>query len=258
MSHEIALRWTAERVRLGFSQADMARKLDVSRETIRKWENGLAVPNSEALSVTFGFGFDIQYILTGVRSEAATQAMSSISIGSVAGVGVAQDGANVSVVNTQRHITKTIAQVKPGEDHISDAQAATLKSLVDKIVDIEAKVKRKPATHQSVWATLNKFCKVTTYRLIPAGRFDAARKYLDQWIGRLNAMSSAPVKDGDNWRKRHYSYIKVNTKDPADGAALAAFLQKLGVTSLTDLSNDDLEKVYRYIAGRRSKRRHMD
>ena len=66
-------------------------------------------------------------------------------------------------------------------------------------------------------------------------------------------MASAPIKDGDSWRKRRYAYIKVNSKEPDDAQALQGFLEKRNVESISDLSNDDLEAAYRYMAGRKKK-----
>lgn len=256
MSAEISLRLTEERGRLGFSQADLARKLGVTRETMRKWEAGLSAVSSEALSEAFQLGFDVQYVLTGVRAATAMRTTHSVTTGPVAaGIGVIMAGANGKVINTTKHITRTEAIVSPGVEHISDEQAAILTRMVQEIVDTEAKLKTKPATHRSVWATLNHHCGVPRYRLISRTKFEQARLYLHQWMGRLNAMSSAPVKDGDAWRKRHYAYIKINSKDAADLAAIEAYMTKhFGTTKLTSVSNDELERVYRYVASRRTRR----
>lgn len=254
MNHEIAMRWTAERARLGFSQADIARKLGVSRESVRKWENGLGIPNSEALAVAFHLGFDIQYVLTGVAAHRPTNApdpISAVKVGS--GVGVATGNSTIHLVQTTNHTTRITADVKPGVDHITDQQAAALLALVNDIVVAETTLKKKPTTHGAVWGALNHYCKVPKYRLIRLDQFDAARAYLYKWLGRLNSMASAPIKDGDNWRKRRYSYLKVNSKEPHDAQALQGFLNARNVESIADLSNDDLEAAYRYMTGRKKK-----
>lgn len=153
-----------------------------------------------------------------------------------------------------RNITKAIS--KPGDEHITISQRADLTKLVDKIVETEANLKKAPKSRRAVWASLNAHCRVNTYTLIAASDFEKASKFLYQWLGRLNSSASAPVKDGDNWRKRHYAYIKINTKDPADAAAVDAYMaRRFKAKSLTELSNDELDAVYKYVAGRRNKRR---
>lgn len=256
LSEEISLRLTEERVRVGFSQADMARKLGVTRETMRKWEAGLSMVSSEALSSAFQLGVDVQYVLTGVRAAPRQDAGTAVVSGPISsGIGIVMQGANAQIVNTTKHVTQTKAVVNPGQEHITDAQAATLTALVQQIVDTEAKLKKSPSGHRSVWAALNRHCGVPQYRLIPADRFDKARLYLNTWMGRLNSMASAPVKDGDTWRKRHYAYIKINTKVPEEQAALERYMiENFSGTKLTALANDELERVYRYVAGRRARR----
>jgi hypothetical protein len=149
--------------------------------------------------------------------------------------------------------TNTIAEVKPGIEHISDEQAAALHALVNKVVETEARLKQKPRAHQTVWSAVNAHCGVPRYRLIKTVDFAKARKYLHEWIGRLDSMASAPVKDGDAWRKRKYAYIKINSK--GDPAALDRYIARnFKASSITELDNQQLEQVYRYVAGRKSKK----
>lgn len=252
---QFAQRWTEERARLGFSQADMARIMGVSRETIRKYENGLTWPGGENLALAAAAGLDIAFIFLGKRTEAD-------NVGAIAPKTHVGDHAshvfianeNAQIINTQSHRTITKAEVKPGLEHIEDRQAAILQRLVKEIVETEARLKKAPASHRAVWARLNSFCGVPQYRLIKSEDFDRARKYLDQWMGRLHSLASAPVKDGDSWRKRHYSYIKVNSKHPEDDAAVKTYMKaNFGADSMTELSNDELEQLYKYVAGRRNR-----
>ncbi len=259
---EIAERFVNERERLGYSQASFARLLGITRDALRRPENALTDFKSSILSSAFKLGMDVQYVLTGIRSNDAYDVKSNdhsspvVISGTINGVGVAHDGANVNIVNTQSHVTKVTAETKPGAEHITIEQRATLKDLVDKIADTENILKKTPKNHRSIWAALNSHCRVNTYTLIASSDFDRAKKFLDQWIRRLNSSASAPVKDGDNWRKRHYAYIKINSKDPTDAEAVATYMaRKFKANSLTELSNDELSAVYKYVAGRRNKRK---
>ncbi|MGK8199541.1 ORF6C domain-containing protein [Burkholderia cepacia] len=260
---EIAVRLVEERARIGYSQADFASKLDITREGLRLYETGQRGISGEFLAKAISLGIDVQYVLSGVRSpnvKEAEQAVAppppavSIAGGATNVIGVVQNGGVVHQIHTQRVINRTVAEVKPGDDHISENQAAALTALVNEIVEAESKLKQSPKTHRAVWAALNAHCQVTRYRLIPASDFERAKKYLYQWLGRLNSMASAPVKDGDTWRKRKYSYIKINSKDEPE--IIDRYISKnFSANSLTELSNDELEKVYRYVASRRQTRK---
>ena len=256
--HEVALRLTEERARVGLSQAELAKRAGVTREGLRLYENGQRGISSDFLIACDDLGLDILYIQVGRRDSTKAQEPLAVSInnnGSGNVVGQVNSGGNVTQINTQRHITRTIAEVKPNDAHISEAQAADLKQLVEEVVKAEAKLKATPRTHRSVFAAMNAHCGVTAYRLIALEDFEKARKFLQQWMGRLMSMKSAPVKVGDTWRKRHYAYIKINSKNPDDALALDAYMKKnFNCTSLTELDNEQLDQAYRYIAGRRSKR----
>lgn len=161
---------------------------------------------------------------------------------------------HVNIVQPPPAMLKINVEAHPGGEHIDDRQAARLMALVKDIYEIEAKLKKKPKAMGAIWSSLNAKLKVPSYRLIPFEDFAKAEKYLSQWIGRLNAMKSAPVVDGDAWRKRYYAYIKANSKHEPE--VLAAYLLRIfNVTSLTQLDNDELTRVYRYVASRLSARR---
>ncbi len=251
---DLAIRLVEERSRLGYSQRDFAAKLDISVNGLRNYETGQRGISADFLAQASTLGLDVQYVLTGVssnnRSEVERTFSQSVKINGGAGnIGVVHG--TVHQINTARHVTKINADVKPGVDHIDEKQAARLTALVKDVVEFEEKLKQKPKSFKSVWASLNAHMKVSRYRLIPLEDFAKAEKYLLQWIGRLNSMKTAPVEDGDSWRKRKYAYIKINSKNDQD--ALAAYLKRnFQASSLTDLSNDQLDQVYRYVASRRS------
>lgn len=251
----IALRLTEERCRIGYTQADFARKMDVTKEGMRLYENGQRGVPGELLAKAIALGVDVQYVLSGVKStnvadaERAKQGPVIVSSQNGTAIGSMHGG---NVINTARHVTRTIAKVTPGEEHITEKQASDLTALVDTVVETEAKLKKAPKTHRAVWAALNRHCGVTSYRLIPLADFEKAKKYLHQWLGRLNAMPSAPVKDGDSWRKRQYAYIKINSKDFPE--AVEAYLRKnFKASSLTELSDEDLKRTYQYVASKKRK-----
>lgn len=257
---DIAIRLSEERGRIGISQGEFCRVLGIATETLRRYENGQREMGAEFVAKAATVGIDVQYVLLGIRSANAREAEKAVAPpgvsfsgennGNVIGV---INGGTIHQINTQRHVQKTIAEVKPGEEHISDEQAAQLHALVETVVETEKRLKEKPRGHRAVWGALNAHCNVPQYRLIRAEDFAKAQKYLHQWSGRLDSMASAPVKDGDAWRKRKYAYIKINSKNDPD--AVDRYIAKnFGVTSLSELDNTQLEQVYRYVASRKAKK----
>ena len=164
-------------------------------------------------------------------------------------------GHNITVIKAEEIKIKPQVQLTPGEGVITDSQAALIKSLVAEIVALEAKVKRKPKTYPQVYGALfrhlsknKKRPEITQYRMIPIDKFEAAEKYLRTWIGRLSSSKTAQRKDSD-WRKRKYAYIHTNIKKYSLEQRLRQYLrERFGVTSLKDLSDDELQKTYQAVA----------
>lgn len=266
---DLAIRLVEERARLRYSQADFASKTGLSREGLRLYETGQRGMSAEFLAQAALLGLDVQYVLIGVRSKNLDEVEASVAppipptpsvpLTNHGGnaIGVVQGG-TVTQITTQRHVTRTVAEVKPGAEHITDAQAATLTELVHEIARLEEQLKQKPKGHRAIWGALNAHCGVPKYRLIKQADFPAAQKYLQQWIGRLTAMASAPAKIGDAWRKRKYAYIKINTNDPEAAKALQDYLQrKHQASSLTELTDEQLEQTYRFVSARKRKSRQV-
>ncbi|WP_193603429.1 helix-turn-helix domain-containing protein [Agrobacterium sp. MS2] len=258
----IGARFAQERERLGYTASSFARLLNVTRVTLANVESGKNEFKSGVLVAAAAAGMDVQYVLTGVRSTNVEKVADEVGFekqviqGNVSGVGFAGAGANISIVNTQTHRTTVRPETKPGEEHISIEQRAVLTELVNKVVEKEELLKKAPKSYRAVWAALNKHCKVNSYQLIAAADFEKARSYLNQWIGSLHGMRSAPLKDGEDWRKRKIQAIWANTKTPDDEAALRAYaLKNFGSESIKELANDELERTYKYVASRRSRKR---
>ena len=211
---DMAVRLVEERTRLGYTQANFAHQAGKTREILRKYEHGETMVSTDFLVHVAQLGVDVQYVLTGVRSsnmETVAKAVipsenapvNQVS-GNVTNSVLAGAGAVVNQINTQRHITRTKAIVKPGEEHVTDEEKADLTRLVNEIVSLEAQYRSAGSakSHRAVWSALNKHCKVTSYHLIPLEKYEMALRFLRRWIGRLNSMSSAPKKGKKDWRNR--------------------------------------------------------
>ncbi|MBW8456936.1 MAG: helix-turn-helix transcriptional regulator [Thiobacillus sp.] len=62
-------RLRAERERLGFSQADLAQKMGIHRNTQARYEKAGTHPSPAYLTALRSLGVDIDYVLTGVRTS---------------------------------------------------------------------------------------------------------------------------------------------------------------------------------------------
>lgn len=145
--------------------------------------------------------------------------------------------------------------VTPGVDHVSVEQRRVLKELVAKVVVAEAALKRKPKGFSAIYTALNRHFHVKALEEIPLSGFEEARLYLLQWLGRLNSMPTAAIKTPDEWRRSRYTYIKVNSKSDEEATAVSAYIKRnFNAESLTELSNDELERTYRYVAGRKRRK----
>ncbi len=64
----IGIRLRDERMRLGLTQSDAAKAADVGFSTYQTWERD-RFPNAEALARLHSIGFDILYVVTGIKDE---------------------------------------------------------------------------------------------------------------------------------------------------------------------------------------------
>lgn len=63
-----AERLVLERKRLGLSATDVWKTLGIHRNSQSYYEHGQQLPNTDYLAQLFGLGFDVQYLVTGLRS----------------------------------------------------------------------------------------------------------------------------------------------------------------------------------------------
>ncbi len=66
---EIGVRLREERSRLGYSQADICNSCGISKRSYIHYESGDRSPDAEFLGAASKIGMDVQYVVTGIRSE---------------------------------------------------------------------------------------------------------------------------------------------------------------------------------------------
>jgi hypothetical protein len=161
-----------------------------------------------------------------------------------------------AIVITERHVTVTRAEPRPGVEHITEDQVRRLHDLKDEIVRLEALTKRNPASHQRVWATFNKKMGIGSMRMLPKGKFAAGEKFLAAWVGRLTASRTAERDLTSEVAKRKLAYVRTNMKKLDCEERVRTYMEKnFGVRSTTQLENlEQIKRVYIYIAGIKKER----
>ena len=268
LTEDIADRLIAERVRLGYSKADFAREVGISRNTYRAYEMGESNIPSNILAHMGAIGVDILYVLFNERNLKLAERIAEkkrelendnnedkiINSASLNNSIIAGRGSTINNISTTHHTTKTIAQVKPGIEHISDNEAFMLQQLVGQVVEHEKCLKKRPRNHRSVWSALNRYMKVPSYRLIKRQEFNKAEKYLRTTIGRLNSLESAKSKLPTNdWRNRKYRYIHASfTEYPELEDWFSSHIEKkYNTINKSDLSDEQLEHAYTSLSNKK-------
>lgn len=67
----VGSRLKEERSRLGLTQPHVGEYVGATKETVINWEKGKNTPSAESLIALASLGFDMVYILTGMRSNLA-------------------------------------------------------------------------------------------------------------------------------------------------------------------------------------------
>jgi transcriptional regulator with XRE-family HTH domain len=148
----------------------------------------------------------------------------------------------------QNTTIKRTNHYSPGPNDITGDQANKLKDYVNKIVELEGTVKKKPKTYGAVWNALNKKMGVTYYREIKQHQFDSAEVYLKQWAGRLKR--GLKRSDEDIYRQVRQKAIFAHarnqlrwTKEDLDGYIFECYDKN----SIRDLTINELDQLYNKI-----------
>lgn len=192
--------------------------------------------------------------VTAGGGQAAGRDISNSPLGDVGTVGVIGNGASGNVFIQNLHIHGNGRGVRPPQLTIPDgsiceAQAARLKDLVNEWVVTHNQIKpRSPLTHQAAWLKLNRRIKVATYRATPDSAFSGQEKWLLQQAAILRSAASAPRRD-ESWRADKIKAIKTRSSRAfGDSDFYKPYIIKnFKLSSLTELSNTDLQKTYTYV-----------
>jgi hypothetical protein len=173
--------------------------------------------------------------------DAATdQPVASVQInGSGNIVGDCNQIIHTPVVRVRRTIT-------PPPNAVTPEQKLKLKEALYAWVDAHntIKVRSRPLTHAAAWSRFYKTFRLTSYGELPAARFAEALTWLQQRRGEIYSMKSAPKRD-PAWRPHTIGSIHARCKSHFNGEKVYQpyAMKKFGVSSLSDLTDDQLASV---------------
>jgi len=171
--------------------------------------------------------------------------------GAVIGQMAAGDIHNHTTYNTEKVIQRPKVEVKTGDGVVSAEQKARLQQLVKDWIDIYNAVHVQKKTFGAAWGAVNKQVNVNSYHEIPADKFEAVEKWLMRQIAIKNSMPSAKKKS-TVWRNGRIRGIQSRCNELGIQDKRKAYMLKtFGQESLTMLSDDDVDKVYRWVMGKK-------
>lgn len=150
-------------------------------------------------------------------------------------------------INTKKIIK---SEFKPNDTHITEEQAFNIKTLIDNLVLKEKASGNDTSASYSKWySILKKHFKVTTYKGLPAARYDEAISFLKK----QSAINRKKIyhKNPDMYKNELYAGIYARSKElglsKADVFKIANDKFEKDISSLTQLSKVNLKKLYEYI-----------
>lgn len=163
---------------------------------------------------------------------------------------IAKGDGNIQVgrdyIKTEKSVFKN--EIVPSGEHITDSQAREIQEMVSRWADIMNKTGKGNGYGEAYSRLKNNF-RITSYKLLPREKFQAAKKYIRQQIGRLRPSLRRP--NNQEWRKHNYASIYAKSRElgmsKQDVYDLA--FQKLAlrkpISSLTHLKERQLDALYK-------------
>lgn len=127
-------------------------------------------------------------------------------------------------------------QIVPGDEEVTNEQAAEIKALVSKAAEVSGQA------YQKVYAVLYRKLQTTSYLMIKRNRYEEAVSYLRKWIAR-NAPS--PTGSAEDERKRLLRRVYADARKQRGALdQIHAYIKgRFGTDSLADLAPGQLRDV---------------
>ena len=170
-----------------------------------------------------------------ISPPAQEKPLNHVQITGSGNAGVIGDGNNIQINVKAPANKRPQINLQAGPENITDAQAAEVKELVDKVATVAGK------PHSFVWSTLKRKYRFTKYQLITHDKYEDIVKYLRMWIARY---SRAP-KSINERRSRTLARIHAEAKKQKGLLDnVHAYIQgRFGTPRLSELSQGQLNEV---------------
>ncbi|MFI0477437.1 hypothetical protein [Paracoccus jiaweipingae] len=155
------------------------------------------------------------------------------------------------VVQLHQPIIRHETKVTPGDGVVSAEQKARIQQLVKDWMLSHNAVKKRPLTFQAAYSKMNATFRVNSYHELPAEKFNAVVKWLQQQKAMIQSMPSAPRKD-PTVATSAIRFIKARCKQLGEPTLYVPYIERtFGVSSLADLDAAQLQRVRGWVAKKR-------
>jgi len=227
---------------LGETQEGLASRLGIAKSNLQNYLKGVNVPSIDViLKISELAGITTDQLLKENNPKMNVNVTNSNHV-TIAGGSINHNHFNIHPV------FKRTNHFSPSPDDITGEQANKLKDYVNKVVELETAVKKKPKTYGAVWNALNKKMGVTYYREIKKEQFDNAELYLQQWAGRLKRGLKRTNEDIYRQERQKSIFARARnqlgwTKENLDAYIFECYKKE----SIRDLTKQELEQLYNKI-----------
>ena len=160
------------------------------------------------------------------------------------------NGIGNTIIKTENVIHRHKVEVKTGDGVITAWQKGTLQQLVKDWVAVRDDVRKSELSFAAAWSAVNKQAGVNSYHEIPAEKFSSVERWLLKQIAIVNSMPSAPSK-AKGWRDSRIKGIQARCNELGiQDKRKVYMLKNFGKDSLTLMSDDEVDRVYRWAMGK--------
>ncbi len=190
---------------------------------------------------------EIKRLIGGSTAPKQKPTQSKSKVVNIRGDGNVVAGGDVHIYNAPIAPPTPKPIIKTGDGVLTAHQKGELRDRVTDWVQLHGQIKQRPLSWGSAWNKVNRHVGVNSYHEIPQEHFDAAVRFIQVEMGKLNSMPSAKKKSPE-WRNKRIAAIHARCKQKdLVSWRIKHMEKKFGRTSMIELDDTELEQLYRAV-----------